>query len=124
MKRTRILIALLLSSALAQDMTALPAAARSVDAQAFAFTGRHCQLPVITRPPTRFEPGAFDIFVAVLEAGVKQALTRDVTLRAKSQSNGKNLYLVALSSTVNARMSLIAAYADQNMMYSYKCDLR
>lgn len=124
MKRQLLLLAALSCSAVAQTINASPAAAKSVDAQAFAFTGRHCQLPVNTRPPTPFTPGTFDVFVAALEAGVKQTLIRNPTLRSNSQNNGKNLYLVALSSTVNRKMFLMAAFADQNMLYTYRCDLR
>ena len=101
-----------------------PAIIKSIDAQAVAYTGRHCGPKVQTQPPRPTEPAAFEFVIAGMDAALKKLVSKDKFVIFKSQSNDKNLYLVLMSDSLGAKAGFVAVFLDQDVLYMYSCDLK
>lgn len=90
-----ILVLALLSSlsfAWAQDYKPSAEAVKSVDAQAVAFTGKHCTGPLKSRPPRQMSPAEFTQVATFMDSGMKAAAKKGLSVTLKSSLEGGNLY--------------------------------
>lgn len=108
----------------AQAYQPSPAAIKSVDAQALAFTGQHCGPDVKGRAPSQMSADDFKTAVGVMELLTKAQVKKEPSIKLKSRMVSKNLFLMALNSAKSGvdRSVFFVMFYDQGVTYLYSCD--
>lgn len=118
------LLALCACSATAASSTqAPPEVAKSVDAHAVAFTGKHCASEVTTRPPVAESMANFNTAVKKMDGVLNEYTQQDPTVQVRSSVTGKTLWRAWATSGTTGRSIFMVMYHDRGAAYFYRCFL-
>jgi hypothetical protein len=115
-----------LSLASAQEYKPSPEAIKSVDAQAFAYTGKHCSSKFKARAPRQMPQGDFAILISITEKVMREVARQDPSVKLKTTKVSATLYIGAAESFEKGipRSEFLVFFYDQGMAYAYSCDLK
>jgi len=108
----------------------LPAGAQGLDqvtrsginAHAVNFSGRSCRGGIDAKPSDATTPSRFKLAVLLLDEMMKEAASKDRTVKYRSEFNEKDLYRATVSGTRG--QSFLMMFFQGGKAFVYKCDLK
>lgn len=100
------------------------ASLKALDAQALAFTGRHCSVQVSSKPPRAASLADFKRSAGKTEASIKAARTQDKTLKYRSKLGGDSYLLAIEVANGQKKNGFAAMLLKAGQLYVYTCELK